>query len=543
MRQALYRKYRPQNFEQIYGQDNIVNILKNQIINNKISHAYIFSGTRGTGKTSTAKIFAKAVNCISPINGNPCNECINCKAIQEESTMDIVEMDAASNRGVDDIRQIRDQVVYPPTLLKYKVYIIDEAHMITKEGFNALLKMMEEPPRHLIFILATTEIEKIPDTILSRTQRYEFKSLGIENIKSQIKEILQQENIEMEERAIDVIANVASGAMRDALSILDQVISIGKSEISSLDVYDLLGVFSDEIKIKYVKCIFEKDIKNLLLLIDEELNKGKDSNNFIKEMIDFYKDLIYIKIGIKDNFVGTLLENISLDQLINSSDILLEYQEIMQKSDSAGLLFRIASVRLVDYMPRKQLEAKIKNLEERILFLEKNGVRVQNIEEKKHEVVEVESVKISSKKGVEENLIDEIKEETHENQIEKIEGNSNELEHENQKNLESDLEIFINILQKNYGITNLVMNDVKDSRQMLDRLVFFVSEKTIPTTVAMTGLFNKAKEDLKKVIGKEYEIKFEIYKQKGENNKYDEKTLEKIKSIFPKDKLKIKDKK
>lgn len=248
MRQALYRKYRPKTFEEVYGQDNIVNILRNQIKNNKISHAYIFSGTRGTGKTSTAKIFAKAVNCLDLEFGIPCNKCQNCIAIQEESSMDIVEMDAASNRGIEDIRQLREQVIYPPTLLRYKVYIIDEAHMITNEGFNALLKIMEEPPKHLIFILATTEIEKIPNTILSRTQRFEFKSLSIKDIKTQIKNILNIEGVSMEERAVEVIGTVASGAMRDALSVLDQVISIGKDVINVDDVYDLLGVFSDDIK-------------------------------------------------------------------------------------------------------------------------------------------------------------------------------------------------------------------------------------------------------------------------------------------------------
>lgn len=268
MRQALYRKYRPQTFSEVFGQDNIVNILKNQIKHNQISHAYIFSGTRGTGKTSTAKIFAKAINCLNPIDGNPCNECANCRSIISEENMDIIEMDAASNRGIDDIRQLRDQVIYPPSTLKYKVYIIDEAHMITREAFNALLKIMEEPPKHLVFILATTELEKIPDTILSRTQRFEFKSLSEEDIQNQIRFILDKENISMEDRAIEIIASVASGAMRDALSILDQVISIGKESITTSEVTDLLGIFSDEVKINYARAVFNKDIKLLIETID-----------------------------------------------------------------------------------------------------------------------------------------------------------------------------------------------------------------------------------------------------------------------------------
>lgn len=374
MKQALYRKYRPQTFDQVIGQDNIINILKNQIKNDKISHAYIFSGTRGTGKTSTAKIFAKAVNCLNPVDGSPCNECERCLAIDQEKSMDIVEMDAASNRRIDDIRQLRDQVIYPPTIQKYKVYIIDEAHMITNEGFNALLKIMEEPPKHLIFILATTEIEKIPDTILSRAQRFEFKSLGNKDIVKQIDTILTEEGIEVESRAVDVIANIASGAMRDALSTLDQVISMGKDKIKAEDVYDLLGIFSDQIKVDYAQAVFSKDIKGLLKLIDEELNKGKNPNNFIKEIVTFFKDLIYVKIGLKNYDFNGLVENVSLDQLVNSVDILLEYEETMKKSDSQDLLFRVASIRLIDYMPRKVLESKISNMEERLLYIEENGV-------------------------------------------------------------------------------------------------------------------------------------------------------------------------
>ncbi|NMB09521.1 MAG: DNA polymerase III subunit gamma/tau [Tissierellia bacterium] len=183
MKKAIYREYRPKTFKEVLGQKHITQILENQVKNDNIGHAYIFSGTRGTGKTSCAKILARAVNCLNPVDGSPCNECENCKSILNEETLDIVEMDAASNRRIDDIRELRDKVVYPPANLKYKVYIIDEAHMITNEGFNALLKIMEEPPKHLIFILATTEIEKIPQTILSRCQRYEFKRIDISDIK------------------------------------------------------------------------------------------------------------------------------------------------------------------------------------------------------------------------------------------------------------------------------------------------------------------------------------------------------------------------
>ena len=584
MRQALYRKYRPKTFEQIYGQDNIVNILKNQIINNKISHAYIFSGTRGTGKTSTAKIFAKAVNCLNPQDGSPCNECLNCRIIEEESTMDIVEMDAASNRGVDDIRQIREQVIYPPTTLKYKVYIIDEAHMITKEGFNALLKMMEEPPKHLIFILATTEIDRIPDTILSRTQRFEFKSLGINDIKAQIKEILKNEDISLDERAIEIIANVASGAMRDALSILDQVVSIGKSHITSSDVYDLLGLFSDEVKIEYAKLIFNKDIKNLLALVDRELNKGKDANNFIKEIITFFKDIIYIKIDVKENYVDDLIDDISLEQLVNTLDILLEYEQSMKKSDSSALLFRLASVRLIDYMPRKHLESQIKNLEERVLRLEETNQKLVNLDFNKIGKVESgpknnpesfkkvledydkENLEPEEYKEIEEE-ISEIKDTDLEN--EKIEDSNEEfleteepvqevLEAEDsiEKNVKSDnteelfedsnyhIKLFKEILVDNkHTLAKLIMKEVQDIKITRGMISIYIPEDVMSRANALSTIFSDAIEELNQKTNEKYEYRFAIYREKANDDIALEKNIEEIKRMFPGDKLNIKERK
>ena len=233
MAKALYRQYRPKTFDKVLGQDRVVNVLKNQVKLNKISHAYLFAGERGTGKTSCAKIFAKAINCLNPVDGSPCGKCENCLAIEEETTIDVVEMDAASNRRIDDIRNLKDNVIYPPNKLKYKVYIIDEAHMITREAFNALLKIMEEPPSHLVFILATTEIEKIPQTILSRLQRFEFNKIGRKEIYQQISQILIDKNISMNDDAINLIIKKSNGAMRDALSLLDQVLSL------ELDNYSL----------------------------------------------------------------------------------------------------------------------------------------------------------------------------------------------------------------------------------------------------------------------------------------------------------------
>ena len=546
MKQALYRKYRPSDFDKIYGQDNIVNILKNQIKNNNISHAYIFSGTRGTGKTSTAKIFAKAVNCLNPQDGNPCNECENCRAIMEDKTMDIVEMDAASNRRIDDIRQLRDQVIYPPTMLKYKVYIIDEAHMITNEGFNALLKIMEEPPRHLIFILATTEIEKIPETILSRTQRFEFKSISTNDIKNQIDVILEKENIKIEDRAKDIIANVASGAMRDALSVLDQVISIGNEEITASEVYDLLGLFSDEIKGSYCRYIFEKDTKGLLSLIDAEIDKGKNPNNFIKEIIQFFKDLIYAKIGIKNVEFSDLIKDISLEQLINSVDILLEYEDIIKKSDSADLLFRVASVRLIDFMPRKQMEAMIKNLELRVEALEKNEPVVKR-EKTPIKVTGTDKVEIAEDGSFlsEEIAPKEVETEKESENPEKSISNDKNSENSAQKPSESLTnqqisDILLNALSE-YPQAEMMLNGLKEVEVHPNRVVLYLDKDAKAMTLGLGVIFKNVENKLKEATGREYKIDTNEVKNKNQTNSGQD-TIENLKNLFGDD-LKIKDRK
>lgn len=538
MSQALYRKYRPKDFDQVLGQDNIVNILKNQIKNKNISHAYIFSGGRGTGKTSTAKIFSKAVNCLNPIEGNPCNECANCLSILEERTMDIVEMDAASNRRIDDIRQLRDQVIYPPSNLKYKVYIIDEAHMITNEGFNALLKIMEEPPKHLIFILATTEIDKIPDTILSRTQRFEFKSISERDISKQINLVLDQEDVKLEDRAVDIIANAASGAMRDGLSILDQVISIGKKEILASDVYDLLGIFSDQVKINYAQAIFNKNIESLLRIIDDELDKGKNPNNFIKEIISFFKDLIYVKLNIKSYDFNGLVENISLEQIINSLDILLEYEDMMKKSDNPDLLFKLASVRLVDYMPRLSLEEKVKNLEERIAYLEENGSlasanrKTENrdtLRSPKHE--KSETIQIN-----EEGSFLDASDDEEEIPIETQKEQSLDHANENTNSSEEDSSVigerYLSILSGNYPQTKPLLKGIKRINLRENQINLQVNQKEYRMISAMKIFFESAGRDLSNEMGREYKVNIVLSKEKPEVTNEKDKIIDELSDFF-----------
>ena len=294
--QALYRKWRPDNFEDVKGQDQIVTTLQNQIKADRIGHAYLFCGTRGTGKTSIAKIFAKAVNCEHPINGSPCNECESCRAIATGNSMNVIEIDAASNNGVDNIRQIRDEVQYSPTQGKYKVYIIDEVHMLSIGAFNALLKTLEEPPSYVIFILATTEAHKIPVTILSRCQRYDFHRISIETISDRLSQLVQAENINVEDKAIKYIAKAADGSLRDALSLLDQCIAfyLGR-DLKYENVLDVLGAVDTQVYAEMLSLITMSDTTAVMELIEKLIMQGRDIGQFVNDFIWYLRNLLLIK--------------------------------------------------------------------------------------------------------------------------------------------------------------------------------------------------------------------------------------------------------
>ena len=296
--QALYRKWRPRTFDSVIGQEAITDTLKNAIIRGKVSHAFLFAGPRGTGKTSCAKIFAKALNCTNLQDGEPCNECANCIAADKGSMPDIMEIDAASNNGVDEIREIRDKVKYAPTEGKYKVYIIDEVHMLSMGAFNALLKTLEEPPEHVVFILATTELQKVPATIISRTQRYNFKRISKDDLEKRMKYILDQENIKYEDKALAVIAQVADGGMRDALSILDQLLSYEKESVNYQDALEITGFAAKENIEKILLALLEQNPESALKLAQTELAQGASSKNILDELIEMAtKSLMLIKAG------------------------------------------------------------------------------------------------------------------------------------------------------------------------------------------------------------------------------------------------------
>lgn len=295
---ALYRKFRPGNFDEVKGQEPVVTTLKNQIKADRIGHAYLFCGTRGTGKTSVAKIMARAVNCENPLDGNPCNECETCKAIAREASVNVVEMDAASNNGVDDIRQIKEQVLYPPTSGRYRVFIIDEVHMLSNQAFNALLKTLEEPPEYVIFILATTEVHKIPVTVLSRCQRYDFKRISISMITSTLYELCKNEGIKIEKRALEYIAKLADGAMRDALSLLDECVAFHIDEEISYDaVLEILGTSDNEEFERLFTAINDKDMLGAFEIIEDLVVGGREISRFVNDFLWYLRNLLIIKAG------------------------------------------------------------------------------------------------------------------------------------------------------------------------------------------------------------------------------------------------------
>lgn len=403
MKQAIYREFRPKDFTRVVGQSHIVEILKNQIKTGNLGHAYLFSGIRGTGKTSCAKIFARAVNCLNPKDGNPCNECENCKMILNDKALEVVEMDAASNRRIDDIRELKEKVIYPPQIVKYKVYIIDEAHMITNEGFNALLKILEEPPKHLIFILATTEIDKLPDTIISRCQRFEFKRIHNLDIVENIKYILNNLNVEVEEDGINLISELSSGAMRDALSLLDQVVATGKEKITVEDINECLGLVNLNKLFELSNSILNSSKNETIETFRNLVENGKTPNNIIIDLIKHFRNIVLVKsikkelTTLNDVEYKRYLEHsnqFKMDELIFILENLLDVEDKMKKSDMQNALAELLIIKICSYRKEKsEMEKRIEALENMIksgnLKIEsKEEIVVEKPEEKATEVVE-----------------------------------------------------------------------------------------------------------------------------------------------------------
>ena len=395
--QALYRKWRPDNFEDVKGQDHIVTTLKNQINADRIGHAYLFCGTRGTGKTSVAKIFAKAVNCEHPVNGSPCGECPTCKAIAAGTSMNVIEIDAASNNGVDNIREIRDEVQYSPTEGKYKVYIIDEVHMLSTGAFNALLKTLEEPPSYVIFILATTEVAKIPVTIMSRCQRYDFHRISIETIADRLSELMKAENIVVEDKAIRYVAKAADGSMRDALSLLDQCIAFHLGEeLKYDDVLDVLGAVDIAIFSNMYKTIRENDVARCMNHMEDIIMQGRDLSQFVTDFIWYLRNLLLIKttrdtdkiedvIEVSKDNIADMMEDAKeadVDTLMRHIRVLSELSNDMKTSTQKRVKAEVTFIKLM--RPSMEKPADMTELTGRINTLETQlGDAMQVIEKLK----------------------------------------------------------------------------------------------------------------------------------------------------------------
>ena len=390
MHKALYRVYRPKNFSDVIGQEHIVRTLKNQIENNNVGHAYLFCGTRGTGKTSTAKIFSRAVNCTNLHNDEPCNECENCREILEDKTMDVVEIDAASNNSVDDIRELRENVKYSPAKAKYKVYIIDEVHMLSQGAFNALLKTLEEPPSYVIFILATTEPHKIPATILSRCQRFDFKRVTVKDISSRMRYICEKEGIEADEKALNLIARNSQGALRDALSILDQCISFEGNKISYNDVIELLGSVNIEQLFDLAESIIKEDTRKSLQILNDFIIWGKDVRNLVNDLIAHFRNLMVCKISndldeiisLPEETIDLLkqqAETIDTNNLIRILNILSEAQDGMKISSNPRVLMEVTMMKIAQPMFDESKEALIKRIENLEQKIESGNIKVNHI--------------------------------------------------------------------------------------------------------------------------------------------------------------------
>ncbi|MCS4482669.1 DNA polymerase III subunit gamma/tau [Clostridium botulinum] len=391
---ALYREWRPRTFKEVVGQKHITVTLKNQVIEKRIAHAYLFCGTRGTGKTSTAKILSKAVNCLNPKDGEPCNECEICNKINSGTLMDVIEMDAASKRKLEDIKEVIENVKYPPQEGKNKVYIMDEVHMLTQEAVNAFLKTLEEPPSNVIFILATTDPQKLPITILSRCQRFDFRRIRNEEIFERLRVIVSEQGIYADDKSLNLIARMSDGAMRDALSILDQVISTGDGKVEYDQVLDMLGLVTNENLLRITNSIIEKDVEKSMRIIEDIVLSGKDIYNFIKDMITHLRNILMVKVSKNPNeildmssenidLVKEQSEKIRIEEIMRDIKILQEAEQQSKWVKQNRIYLELAVLKMckIEYDTSKEvILSRLNKIEE---LIKSGNIKLAINEEKK----------------------------------------------------------------------------------------------------------------------------------------------------------------
>ena len=407
MYQALYRKYRPKTLDEVVGQKVIIQTLKNTILNNKINHAYLFTGPRGTGKTSVAKILAKVVNCEFLNGVTPCDKCVSCTQTNNKQNTDIIEIDAASNNGVDEIRELRDKVNLVPSFGKYKVYIIDEVHMLTTQAFNALLKTLEEPPKHIIFILATTEPHKIPATILSRCQRFDFKKISIDDIKERIKFICENEKIKIEDSAISLIAKVSDGGLRDSIGLLDQLTAYTTNKITTSDVNEVCGIITNEEVFNLLKLVYENNLSEVFKIISTYDSEGKNISKIIEIIIDYLKNILIFNncsdyfddINQKKLYEETC-KFITEEQIYQTINILLDALKSIKTSNNTKLIFELAIIKIIELKREKIIvneEYDIKILDEKKKIVTQNNFESKKISDTtKNSIEELKNIRVNN---------------------------------------------------------------------------------------------------------------------------------------------------
>lgn len=540
MHKALYRAYRPQTFKDVVGQEHIIRTLKNQIQNNNVGHAYLFCGTRGTGKTSTAKIFARALNCQNSVDEEPCNECEVCKDILSDNIMDVIEIDAASNNSVDDIREIRENVKYTPAKCKYKVYIIDEVHMLSQGAFNALLKTLEEPPSYVIFILATTEPHKIPATILSRCQRFDFKRVTVKDMSTRMKEICDDVNVVVDDRALNLIARNSQGALRDALSILDQCMSFSENDIEYKDVVDLLGTVNIEQLFEMAEYVIKEDTKKCLEILNEFVVWGKDIKNLIDDLIDHFRNLMVCKVSSDLDEIISLPEEIveqlkaqantiEVNDIIRILNILSTTQDAIKVSSNPRVLAEVSIMKLSQPMfdeSKESLLKRISNLEE---VIKSGKININN------------NVEIESKK--------ETKETSEKNEVEaEEEVFYEEVKSEDVELIEKSWENILTHIKKDKNMpVYAILREAKEFNISANNLyiVFDDSFAFAKNKLSDEKTRNYIESVIREILNRSFSIKI-ILKSETKNIKLEiekeqkDKGEEILKSVFPKEIIDIK---